>query len=91
MKKTSKSFLVPVVAAIVALISTPSFAVTQKTADIGYKLSAINAVHLAGDANAKVIQMIRGNELHNLVLVKNNNGQIFAAHHSHRSHYSSRH
>ena len=88
MKSVSKSFLVPVVVAIAALISTPSFATQQKTADVGHESSPMDAINLASDANKQMIQIVRGNELHGLLLVKNNDGQIFADHYSHSSHAS---
>lgn len=96
MKSVSKSFLVPVVVAIAALISTPSFATQQKTADVGHESSPIDAINLASDANKKMVQIVRGNELHDLLLVKSDSGQTFAyhsshsSHASHSSHYSSR-
>ena len=88
MKSVSRSFLVPVVVAIAALISTPSFATQQKTADVDHESSPIDAITLAGNANKQVVQMVRGNELHDLLLVKSDNGQTFAYHSSHSSHAS---
>ncbi len=85
--KNSKSFLVPVVAAIAALTSSPSFSAQQKVAGTS-DASTNNEAKSSQDTAERMIQMVRGNELHDLILKSSESGQTLAYHYSHSSHSS---
>ncbi len=87
MKKITKSFLVPVVAAIAALTSSPSFSSQQK-AGPAPDASSNNSAKSSQDVAERMIQMVRGTELHDLILKSSASGQTYAYHSSHRSHSS---
>jgi len=86
MKK--KSFLVPVVAAITALISSNSFSTSHKFTDSLHDPAAKNTTKASEEYSERLIQIVRGTELHDLILKSSVDGQTYAYHSSHRSHSS---
>jgi hypothetical protein len=89
MKKNIRSFLVPTVAAIATLISNPSYSSNHALATQEQDKESKNRLS-SDDLNEKFLQMAVGEELHNLVLKRNEVGQTFAYHYSHQSHSSHR-
>lgn len=89
MKKNIRSFLVPTVAAIATLLSSPSHsskhAPLSQDTEKGSKDQSSTSSH-----DEKFLQMAIEGELHNLILKKNTNGQTLAYHYSHQSHSSHR-
>jgi hypothetical protein len=85
---SKKSFLVPIVAAIAALTSSPSFSAQHKISDASSDpMTSKNSDSLQGTSE-RMIQMVRGTELHDLILKSSESGQTYAYHSSHRSHSS---
>jgi hypothetical protein len=93
--KTSKKFLFPLATALAALTSS---AVASKLPKNLHESSYINEAANSQTSNInkplgdayKLLSVQREDELHDLILYKNQNGVILAGHHSHRSHSSHR-
>jgi len=86
---SKKSFLVPIVAAIAALTSSPSFSAQQKISEVlSDPMTSKNSDSPQGGVSERMIQMVRGTELHDLILKSSASGQTYAYHSSHRSHSS---
>lgn len=88
MNTNRKAFLVPVVAAIAALTSTPSFSGQQKVTTSAGDDSTNTTAKSTQDLSERLVQIARGDELHNLILKSSESGQTLAYHYSHSSHRS---
>jgi hypothetical protein len=83
-----KSFLIPLAAAIATLTSAPAVSAKHNLdgRDLSQKVGG--AISPSQESSEIMIQMVRGTELHDLILKSSASGQTFAYHSSHRSHSS---
>jgi hypothetical protein len=96
----TKKFLLPVAGAIAALVSVPQNVEAAISPDAGQSQKANDQVATSlSTSDGSVYQFARGNELHNLIVKRNEAGVMMsyhsshashASHGSHSSHYSSR-
>jgi hypothetical protein len=91
MKNVSKKFLVPLAVAIAGLATTTSSeasisSTAPAVSDVQEKLSPITNSTLKKDDKRVIFS--QGNELHSLILNRDNQGVVLADHESHYSHRS---
>lgn len=88
---SSKKFLIPVGAAVAALLPVGAQAIPtpQQTSDVAFGRSIVSAAGLqTNDPVFQTIQYLIGTEAHALLLRQPAPGVLYAAHGSHRSHGS---
>jgi hypothetical protein len=90
MKKNLRSFLIPTVAAIATLISNPSYSSKHSSATQDSEKESKDRFSLDSISNEKFLQIAVDGELQNLILKRNESGQMLAYHYSHQSHSSHR-
>ena len=90
MSGKSKKFLVPVAASIAALAAGNAQASPQpnSTHETASSKASPKSVDLAAQQDAQRIKFTMGDEMHSLILARNNQGIILADHESHSSHAS---
>ena len=90
--KSKKSFLIPVLSALAAVVPNVNAMVINPSTDLEQSQEFIKekAIIKALGAEDKLVTYSTGGELHNLILRKNMDGVVFAEHRSHSSHSSHR-
>lgn len=89
----SKKFLIPVSAALAALTGSADAAVStnnykNETSTSNTTQAVNNKLGMVLAAGDRLATVQRGNEFHDLILRKNENGVVVAGHYSHSSHAS---
>ena len=83
-----KSFLIPIAAAIATLTSAPAISAKHNFDGHDLKAKTGDRITPTQESSEIMIQMVRGTELHDLILKSSASGQTYAYHSSHRSHSS---